>query len=204
MGIAGDLTLVGKDLIRLLLGPGWEPAGQIFTFFAPGIGIMLVYGTHGWIHLSIGRADRWFLWGLVEWVVSVLLFIAGLHWGPKGVAVAWDLSLWILVVPAMWYAGKPIGLGISHLLGEVWRYIVASLLAGVTCSLLLAHCALLSGVTGASGAAVRIVSVSVSFVLLYLLGIVLLHRSFAPLRSAVNLFREMVSMNKQPSAANAG
>jgi len=90
------------------------------------------------------------------------------------------------------------------LLGEVWRYIVASLLAGVTCSLLLAHCALLSGVTGASGAAVRIVSVSVSFVLLYLLGIVLLHRSFAPLRSAVNLFREMVSMNKQPSAANAG
>ncbi len=203
MGIAGDLTLVGKDLIRLLLGPGWEPAGQIFTFFAPGIGIMLVYGTHGWIHLSIGRADRWFLWGLVEWVVSVLLFIAGLHWGPRGVAVAWDLSLWILVVPAMWYAGKPIGLGISPVIAEVWRYIVASLLAGVTCSLLLARYAFLSGMTGANGAAVRIVAVSVSFVLLYLLGIVALHRSFAPLRSAVNLFREMVSISKQPSAANA-
>src|ERR1035437_893472 len=28
MGLAGDLTLVGKDLIRVLLGPRWEPAGQ--------------------------------------------------------------------------------------------------------------------------------------------------------------------------------
>jgi len=34
MGLAGDLTLVGKDLIRLLLGPNWGPAGVIFTYFA--------------------------------------------------------------------------------------------------------------------------------------------------------------------------
>jgi len=43
MGLAGDLTLVGKDLIRLLLGPNWGTAGEIFTYFAPGIGVMIVY-----------------------------------------------------------------------------------------------------------------------------------------------------------------
>ncbi len=113
MGIAGDLTLTGKDLIRILLGPGWGEAGQIFTFFAPGIGIMLVYGTHGWIHLSIGRADRWFRWGIVEWTVTIMLFLIALPWGPQGIAVAWCVSFWILTVPAMWYAGKPIGLGVA-------------------------------------------------------------------------------------------
>ena len=65
-------------------GSGLGVAGQIFTFFAPGIGIMILYGTHGWIHLSIGRADRWFRWGIVEWTVTILLFIAGSSLGPSG------------------------------------------------------------------------------------------------------------------------
>ena len=63
MGVGGDFALVGKDLIRFLLGPGWEEAGRIFALFGPGIGVMLLYNTHGWIHLSIGRPERWLRWG---------------------------------------------------------------------------------------------------------------------------------------------
>jgi len=203
MGIAGDLTLIGKDLIRLLLGPGWEPAGQIFTFFAPGIGIMLIYGTHGWIHLSIGRADRWFWWGFVEWIVTTLLFFGGLPWGPQGIAVAWDLSFWILTIPAMWYAGEPVGLKIAPVLGAIWRYIAASLLSGLTCALLLVHMAWLAGMPGATGAAMRVAAVSVSFLCLYLLAIVALYRSLAPLQSLASLLKELVSMTGQPSDAKA-
>ena len=58
MGVGADLTLIGKDMIRFLLGPGWDTAGRIFTYFGPGIGVMLIYSTQTWIHLSIGRADR--------------------------------------------------------------------------------------------------------------------------------------------------
>jgi O-antigen/teichoic acid export membrane protein len=38
MGIGADFALVGKDIIRLLLGPGWDEAGRIFALFGPGIG----------------------------------------------------------------------------------------------------------------------------------------------------------------------
>ena len=201
MGIAGDLTLIGNDLIRLLLGPGWGPAGSIFTFFAPGIGIMLIYGTHGWIHLSIGRADRWFLWGIVEWVVTTLLFLAGLHWGPKGIAVAWDLSLWLLTIPAMWYAGKPIGLKVGQMISGVWKYVMASLLSGLTCSLLLTRLAWLSGLTGASGAALRIACVTLSFTCLYLLAVVLLHGGLDPLRSVLRFAKDMAPTAQRPTTA---
>src|SRR2546427_429803 len=126
MGLGADLTLVGKDLILLLLGPQWEESGRIFTFFGPGIGIMLLNGTHGWIHLSIGRADRWLRWGIVEFTVTGLLFLAGLRWGPAGIAVAWVVSLWALTVPALWYAGRPIRLGIVAIIGAVWKYVLAS------------------------------------------------------------------------------
>src|SRR6266478_8355865 len=129
MGLGVDLTLVGKDVIRLLLGPGWEESGRIFTYFGPGIGIMLLYGTHGWIHLSIGTADRWFRWGIVEFAFTFLLFLVALPWGPAGIAVAWTASFWILVIPAFWYAGKPIQLDVKSVLAEVWRFLLASLLA---------------------------------------------------------------------------
>src|SRR5664280_505689 len=110
---------------------------------------MVLYGTHGWVHLSIGRADRWFRWGLVEWSVTILLFMAGLHWGPQGIAVAWCVSFWILTVPAMWYAGRPIGLGVGPIFVAVWRYIVASLVAGVASYLILTQRAILADVAGA-------------------------------------------------------
>src|SRR5207248_3413719 len=98
MGIGACLTLEGNDFIRLLLGPKWGPAGQIFTFFGPGIGIMMIYSQNGSIHLSIGRADRWFRWIIVEFTVTGLLFLLGLRWGPVGVAAAWTASFWILTI----------------------------------------------------------------------------------------------------------
>jgi len=94
MGLSAGLTLVGKDLIFVLLGSKWGEAARIFTLFGPGIGAMLLYCTHIWIHLSIGRPDRWFRWGLVDLVVTTLFLVVGLRWGAEGIAVAW-VAGWI-------------------------------------------------------------------------------------------------------------
>jgi PST family polysaccharide transporter len=201
MGLSAGYTLIGKDLIRLLLGPGWERAGQIFTFFAPGIGAMIIYQTHGWIHLSIGRADRWFRWGFVELTVTCLLFLAGLPWGPEGIAVAWCVSFWILVVPAMWYAGSPIGLGVGPVLAVVWRYFVAALLAAFADRLILSRFPALTAAAGASGAALRIAVVCVSFAGLYLGAIVLLYGGFSPLRRLFGLLLEMAPSGRTAAAS---
>jgi hypothetical protein len=104
----------------------------------------------------------------------------------------------------MWYAGRPIGLGIAPVVAVIWRYIAASLLAGITCHLILAQFATLSAQPGASGAALRIAFVLVCFTCLYLLVIVLLHRSLKPLQDAARLLKEMVSARKQPLASDAG
>ena len=114
MAVGADLTLVGHDVIRLLLGPKWDESGRIFVYFGPGIGVMLLYYTHGWIHLSLGHADRWLRWGIVEFAVTVSLFIAALHWGSVGIAFAWTISFWILTFPAFWYAGQPIQLSVCR------------------------------------------------------------------------------------------
>ena len=136
MALAAILTLVGADLIFLLLGPGWEESGRIFRFFGPGIGMMLLNGTHGWIHLSIGRADRWLRWGVFEISVTTLLFLLGLPWGGVGIAVAWTVSFWLLTIPSLWYAGRPIQFGVAPAIGAIWKYVLASAAAGMLVALI--------------------------------------------------------------------
>lgn len=202
MGLGADLTLVGRDVIRLLLGKGWEESGRIFVFFGPGIGAMLLYGTHAWIHLSIGRPERWLRWGLVEFAFTGLLFLLALPWGPPGIAAAWTASFWILTVPALWYAGRPIHLGVFPMMGVIWKYIVASALAGCACAGVTRLLPSFVGLPESLGAFARIVTISGLFGTMYLTSVILLHRGCAPLFQVAGLAREMVPWRglSKPSA----
>ena len=192
MGLGGELTLVGKYVIRVLLGPGWEPAGQIFTFFGPGIGIMLVYGTTDWIHLSLGRPDRWFRWSIIEYAVTALLFILGLHWGPVGVAIAWTASFWLLTIPAFLYAGAPMELKLAPVIHAVWKYVLASLLAAFCSTAVLRQIPLPGIVSSTPAALAQIALISIVFGSFYTAWIVLLHKGLLPLQQHARLLLEMI------------
>lgn len=201
MGLSGVFVLIGKDLIRVLLGARWDPAGQIFTFFAPGIGAMLLYFVHGWIHLSIGRADRWFRWGILEIVVTFLFFLIGLPWGPDGIAVAWSASYWVLTLPSLWYAGRPIDFGVAPVVSVLWRYIGAAILAGSIVFLTvprLSH--LLTPLGTFDIAALRAISVSLLFGLAYMLAVVVFHGGTKPLVQFGRIFVDMTSRRTQGKA----
>lgn len=192
MGIGADFALVGKDLIRFLLGPGWEEAGRIFALFGPGIGVMLLYNTHGWVHLSIGRPERWFRWGLMEFVCTASLFLLALRWGPSGIALAWTTSYFLLMFPGFWYAGKPIGLGIGPVFAVIWKFFAASVLAGCATALIIAGTPRFVVASGALGAFVKMVSVSLVFFAIYLSGVVVFHKELKPLTDCLRLFRDLL------------
>lgn len=194
MAAGADLTLIGPDLVRLLLGPKWEESGRIFRYFAPGIGIMLIYQTQSWIHLSIGTAGRWLRWTLIEITVTVTLFLLALRWGPIGIAGAWTGSFCLMTIPAFRYAGQPIGLSLASVLGAIWRYIFAALIAALACALLVASTPWLPLVTasGLAGALARIVENSVLFVVLYIAAVVALYGSLDPLHEVARLLPDLV------------
>jgi PST family polysaccharide transporter len=165
--------------------------------------MMLLYYTHGWIHLSLGKADRWFRWGMVEFAVTALLLWQGLRWGVAGVALAWVAAFWILTLPALWYAGKPVHLAIASFVAPVWRYVVASGLAGIA-SAVLVHATLGFAVPASAGAAfARIVSISVLFTTLYVAAVIALHRGCAPFHQISALLRGMLPLAKLPHSCAA-
>ena len=192
MGIGMDFTLVGRDIMRFILGPGWEEAGRIFTIFGLGVGVMLLYNAHGWIHLSIGRPDRWLRWGLIEFVCTAGLFLLMLRWGPSGIALAWTASYFLLLLPGFWYAGKPINLRVGDVIAEVWKFFLASILAGFGAALITRFTPLFTTTSGSLGALERIVLVSSVFSALYLIGITVLHGGPKPIKDSVGLVRELL------------
>jgi len=114
-----------------------------------------------------------------------------LPWGPKGVAAAWSVSYCALVVPAFWYAGRPIGLGVSFLIAAVWRYGAASLLAGLVTVAVFRGTPIWASPLGSRAALEATIIISAAFVAFYLGAVVLLHWSFAPFRELARLLREL-------------
>jgi PST family polysaccharide transporter len=196
LAMSGDLTLVSRDVVRLVLGPNWSESGKIFELFGPGISAMLLGSTVGWIHLSVGKPERWLRWSVLELTVTVSLFLAGLHWGPRGVAAAWSVSYWILVIPAFWYAGRPIGFGISCLVSAVWKYVVAGAAAEVVSAALIRHTPFWATASSTSAALEAVAIASALFLSLYLTFVILLHGGAAPFRQLAGLLRELAPGQK--------
>jgi O-antigen/teichoic acid export membrane protein len=203
MALGADLTLVGTDLVRLVLGPKWSESGRIFELFGPGIGVMLLYSTVGWIHISIGKPGRFLRWTLVESAITALFFVLALPWGPPGIAVAWSVSFWILLIPAFWYAGRPIQFGAPELVAAVWKYGVASLTAGWVTAMTVRRSAY-SAMPASAGAAFEgIIVISAVFVTLYLGTVILLYRGCSPLRQLGSLLLELAPVSRTPNLQEA-
>jgi PST family polysaccharide transporter len=206
MAMSADLTLVGKDVVRLVLGPKWSESGRIFELFGPGIGVMLLCSTVGWIHLSLGKPGRWLRWSIAELVLTVSLFVAALPWGPAGVAAAWSISYWIIFIPGFWYAGQPIGFGVTSLIAAVWRYSVAALVAGLATAAILRGTPFWYTPSTTSAALWAIIVISTVFGTLYLGTTIALHWGLAPLRQLASLLRELAPSRKdtRPAAEAVG
>lgn len=200
MCAAGAMTLTGRDLMRLILGPKWGMTGWIFTIFAPGIGVMLIYKTTGMIHLSIGTPHRLLRWSILELVVTALLFLLALHWGPIGVAAAWTASYCLLIVPAFWYAGSPIQLTVPTVVRKIGGYMLAALMAAYVCILIMHRFHWLAAMPNWSGALLRVLANSLLFSLLYLGGVVVVYRGFAPLREFAGVLQDMISAKRSTSS----
>lgn len=191
MAASADLSLVGRDVIRLVLGPQWSVSGRIFELLGPGIGALLLYSTIGWIHLSVGKPERWVRWTVVQLITTACLFLMALHWGPMGIAAAWSVSYWTLLVPAFWYAGRPIGFGVFDFIAAVGRYPAAALLAGLATAGLFRSTPFWAPAPDAGAALVATAVISAVFFTLYLGAIILLYGSLAPLRQLESLLREL-------------
>lgn len=179
------VAVAGQDLVVLLLGSNWAPAGPLLSILAVRGIAHVVERTLGWLHVSGGRPDRWMKWGLFSAIFQLLAVCAGLPFGLVGVAIAHAIATFCLFVPALVYAGRPLGIRANDVLRAVGPQIAAALIAVAIG--LIAQSEFLADLPRLA----RIAASGLVCLMAYLVLVAGVFRLTAPLQLAFSLLREI-------------
>jgi O-antigen/teichoic acid export membrane protein len=186
MPMAAILSVTAEDVTVILLGEKWRATGSLLRIIALRGIPQVIESSQGWLHLSIGRADRWRNWGLVSLAVQIVAVLAGLSFGTTGVAVACVIASMLIAIPSISYAGRPIGVGSALVLRAVGPQMIGAISAAVGGTWLqmafLAHCSSL----------VRIVLSASVCACIYLAMVVGLFRLTEPMKVAGSVLQHVL------------
>ncbi len=187
------LTLIGKDLILLLLGPQWNEAGRLFSALGPSVGIVIVYYAIYWLHFSLGRPDRLLRWSTFTLGIFLLAYAVGILFGAMGVAVAYSILFYLLLIPALCYAGRPIGIKAGFFLSIIWKYWAAAFAGAGVCVALLASATAVASAFERLALLARILVAASAYSAAYCALIIILFKGPGPLVELASVIRRFVS-----------
>ena len=98
--------LFAADIVRVLLGPQWNAAVPIFQLLAPTILVFALLNPLGYMLRATGRASRSLAMAFVIAPVVVAGYVAGLPYGPIGVALGFSTAMVLLLVPCVSWARR--------------------------------------------------------------------------------------------------
>jgi PST family polysaccharide transporter len=101
--------LIGTSdwLVLVVLGPQWVEASRMFAWL--GISGLLEPLTimTVWLFMTQGRVGEQFRWGIIASTLTIAAIVAGLPWGPVGVAAAYGIVGSCVRAPLLfWYVGR--------------------------------------------------------------------------------------------------
>ena len=100
----GLLLAVSRPLTLVLLGPKWEQAAAIFGGFTVAALCVPLTNASAWLFTSQGRGRDMLVAQSINSCFTVVSFIAGLPFGPVGVAVSFSLSYLLVRIPLYYYS----------------------------------------------------------------------------------------------------
>ena len=186
MPASAILSVTAEDLTVILLGQKWHATGFLLGILALRGIFHPIEGSQGWLHLALGRADRWRNWGIVALIIQIAAVLCGLPFGAEGVAVAVVFASAVISVPAVVYAGRPIGLGAAAILRAAGPQMVSSVL--VVAAGWWLQTRLLGNFPGYQ----RIVISACFGGCIYLAAVVGLFQVTAPIKVAIKIFRGLI------------
>jgi PST family polysaccharide transporter len=187
--ISAFMVIMSKEIVYFLLGPQWNQAAILFSVLGLTSGITLIYATHGWLHVSLGRADRWMKWGIFSSFLMVVGFVVGISFGAVGVAVAYSMITTLITLPGIVYAGSPIGMKLRDVLGTIWKHFCAASLAGAVCFCISRYGSFVRGVF------INLLINLVLFTVIYVICTVILYRGLQPIRKLVSLLKMLLGIS---------
>jgi polysaccharide transporter, PST family len=119
------LMLTASDVVLLILGPEWFATGRILMALSPAVAATLVSRTAGWLHLSLGKPERWLRWNIVSLGATVSVYIMAVAYGAVAMGIGYSAAAIVLLYPCLWFAGRPIQLSVKRVFLSTWAHFLS-------------------------------------------------------------------------------
>lgn len=120
----GLLFALARPLTFIVLGNSWEQAASLFAGFTLGTLWIPTVTASTWLFTSQGRGKEWLLASSLSSGITLTSFVAGLPFGPLGVATAYSIFGVLVEMPALYYLAGRRGPVISaDLWMPIFRYV---------------------------------------------------------------------------------
>ena len=137
MPLVAFLFSCSDKIISLVLGSQWMQAAEIFRILALVAFIQPVASSRGMVLLSIGDSRRYLTLGAATAFLVSMSFLIGIHWGARGIAVAYAISIYTIVFPFLYLSFRKTPIRVSDFISAVRKPLVASLIMGSVCYLII-------------------------------------------------------------------
>ena len=115
------------DLIHVLLGPKWASAAVIFRLLTPTILIFAMINPLAWLMFALGIVGRSLKVALVLAPIVMCGYLAGLHYGPTGVALGYSVVMTLWLIPHIAWCVHGTGVSLRDILVTVSRPLFSGL-----------------------------------------------------------------------------
>ena len=146
MPLVAWMIVGAPDVIRILLGERWMPASELFAILGIVAFIQApLTAARGLPMLTTGQGRKYFLFGVVNSLLVVGGFAAGLPWGARGVAWGYVVATYVAIPPTSAWCLNGTPVSPRHAWRATWP---SMLLAGLVGA---AAWAIRRGIHGAMG-----------------------------------------------------
>jgi PST family polysaccharide transporter len=120
----GLLLALARPLTLVVLGPKWEQAAAIFAGFTIAALYIPLGDASTWLFASQGRGKDWLFASSLVSLITVASFVAGLPFGPAGVAIVYSAAGLLVGLPVLFYfAGRQGPVTTADLWMGIFRYL---------------------------------------------------------------------------------
>ena len=118
------LAALGPQIVRVVLGPDWDAAGNLVSLLALGGIFRSLAQVCYWIYMSRGLAGVQLRFYAVAQPLLAAVIVAGVIWGPEGVAIAHSAGYAAFWVVSLLWVGRAAKLDVRPMLADAVRAVL--------------------------------------------------------------------------------
>jgi O-antigen/teichoic acid export membrane protein len=121
------LSVLAPDVMRVVWGPSWIPAGASLRLLALYGLARSIAGITGNLHNAVGKPQMSFYLTVGKLVVTAIaIYPMTIWWGIEGTAIAVSVPQLLMMIGGLFVAQRQVGIDLRTTLGALSRILIAS------------------------------------------------------------------------------